>query len=172
MAVQRFLSLVSGALTQIAAIVSTAGAGDGGKIIATDETTGKLHDSFLPAGIGTDTVEITASEALSAGNFVNKWNDTGTAKVRKADATTPGKQADGFVLAAVDSAAAATVYPIGSLNNQLSALTPGTVHYLSATPGAVTASAPSTAGYIVQKLGTTHSATEMIFDPSPPVTLA
>ena len=110
-----------------------------------------------------------ASENLSAGNFINKWNDSGTAKARKADATTEGKQADGFVLVAVTIGNPVVVYSIGQINNQLSGLTVGTVYYLSTTPGGVTITAPSTPGNIVQKLGTTSSATEMVFDPYDPL---
>jgi hypothetical protein len=110
-----------------------------------------------------------ASENLSAGNFINKWNDSGTAKVRKADATTEGKQADGFVLVAVTIGNPVVVYSIGQINNQLSGLTVGTQYYLNTTPGGVTITPPATPGNIVQKLGTTSSATEMLFDPYDPV---
>ena len=81
----------SGTLTEKAAIISSAGAGDSGKIIALDAA-GRIDNSMMPVGIGTDSGAVTASENLSAGDFVNIWNSTG-AKVRKADATTAGKRA-------------------------------------------------------------------------------
>lgn len=78
---------------------------------------GKLDVTVMPTGIGADTAVIVASEALAAGDLVNIWNDGGTAKVRKADASVAGKEAHGFVLAAVSNAANATVYFEGSNNS-------------------------------------------------------
>ena len=97
MAAKKYISLVSGILTEIQALVTSAGAGDDGKLVALDSA-GKLDNSVMPVGIGADTAAITASEALAAGDLVNIWNSSGF-KVRKADATTPGKEAHGFVLA-------------------------------------------------------------------------
>jgi hypothetical protein len=74
----------------------------------------------MPTGIGADTASITASEALAAGDLVNIYDSTG-AKCRKADASTSGKEAHGFVLAAVESAASATVYFEGS-NTQVTGI--------------------------------------------------
>lgn len=172
MAVKKYLKQVSGVLTEEAPITSSAGAGDGGKIIATDEATGKLSSSFLPSGIGADTISVTASEALSDGDFVNLYSNTG-AFCRKADGSAAGKPADGFVLASVSSSGTATVYPIGTLNNHRSGMTPGARQYLSdTTPGAITATVPTTAGHVVQEIGVASSATEIIFKPGPAITLA
>lgn len=63
-----------------------------------------------PPGVVTLPATIAASESLSAGDFVNIWSDAGTPKVRKADASTSGKEAVGFVLSAVTSGSQATVY--------------------------------------------------------------
>jgi hypothetical protein len=166
----KYIKLSSGNLAEEEALVISAGAGDTGKIPALDAT-GRLDNSVMPAGIGAETKEIVASEDLSAGNFVNVYNDTGTTKCRKADAAT-NKRADGFVLAAVTATENATVYFEGT-NNQLSALTGGTPMFLSGTtPGAATATPPSTSTYIVQEIGKAISATEITFEPSKPVTLA
>src|SRR5258708_22967676 len=108
MAGDKYLYNNAGQTTEKAAIQTSAGAGDAGKIPAVDAA-GRLDTSFMPVGIAADTQAITASEALAAGDLVNVWNSTG-AKVRKADATTSGKEAHGFVLAAVSSSATATVY--------------------------------------------------------------
>lgn len=113
---------------------SSAGAGDSGKIPALDSA-GLLDSSFMPVGVGADTAPITASEALTAGDFVNIHISSGI-KVRKADATTAGKEADGFVLASVSSSATATVYFRGS-NTAVSGLTAGTEYVLSTTAGGV-----------------------------------
>jgi hypothetical protein len=146
---------------------TSVGAGDSGKLPALGAT-GKLDTSFMPTGIGADTAVITASEALAAGDLINIWNSTG-AKVRKADASTAGKEAHGFVLASVESAAAATVYFEGT-NDQVTGLTPGN-QFLSATPGLCTTTAPSGSGNVVQRVGFATSATAMNFQSQIPIVL-
>lgn len=148
--------------------VTSAGSGDAGKLVALGGD-GKIDVTAMPAGIGADTKVIVASEALAAGDFVNVWNSTG-AKVRKADASTAGKQADGYVKAAVSNGGNATVYFEGP-NTGLSGLTPGKV-FLSTTPGLSTATAPTGSGNIVQKLGTAVAADEINVEFSDPITLA
>ena len=147
---------------------TSAGAGDSGKIPQLDAA-GRLDSSFMPVGLGADTQSITASEALSAGDFVNVWNSTG-AKVRKADATTSGKEAHGFVLSSVNSSAAATVYFEGT-NTAVTGQTPGVV-FLSATAGLATATAPSGSGNVVQRIGFATSATTINFQSQLPLVLA
>lgn len=129
---------------------------------------GKLDVTVMPVGIGADTAVITASEALAAGDFVNVWNSTGS-KVRKADATTAGKHAMGFVLSAVSNGAAATVYFEGT-NTQVTGMTPGDV-FLSTTAGLATGTAPSASGNIVQPIGIATSATSINFQYNRPITL-
>ncbi len=194
MAAPRFLNLVAGRIKQVVAIISSAGAGDGEKIVATD-TTGKLHDSvmgaaetgnnvvvktksdgtldpsIMPAGIGASTVTVVASEALAAGDLVNLWNDAGTPKARKADATAEGKEAHGFVTASVLSAANATVYLEGKITG-LSGRTAGARQYMATTPGTITETPPAAAGNVVQYIGTAYSATAVAFDRDEPVTVA
>jgi hypothetical protein len=97
------------------------------------------------------------------------WNSTG-AKVRKADATTSGKEAHGFVLAAVTSGANATVYFEGT-NTQVTAQTPGPV-FLQTTAGTGGATAPSASGNVVQRLGVAVSTTAVNFEGGVPVVLA
>lgn len=166
---QKFLALVSGRLKELASLVVSAGAGDAGKIPALDGT-GKLDNSVMPVGVGSDSKAIVASEALAAGDFINIWDDAGTPKVRKADATSEGKEADGFVLAGVTLGANATVYFEGT-NTQLSTLTIGGRYYLNTTAGTVTATAPAATGNVVQYLGRAISATEISFEPSPAITV-
>jgi len=167
----KFLTNVSGVITEVQANVTSAGAGDAGKLVALDST-GKLDISAMPVGIGAETDIVTASEALSAGDFVNLWNSTGI-KARKADASTSGKQAHGFVLSAVSASASATVFRVSQNNTQLTGMTPGAVQYLSnATPGGHMETCPSATGQTVQVLGIAKSATELIFAPGPAITLA
>jgi hypothetical protein len=89
-----------------------------------------------------------------------------------ADATTAGKEAHGFVLTSAGSAASVTVYPEQAVISGLSGLTPGQRRFLSTTAGTNTATAPSTAGQVVQDIGFAISATEILFNPRQPVTLA
>lgn len=197
MAAHKFIKISSGALAEEAAVATSAGAGDDGKIPALNgsgvldasivnskttsagagdsgkipalDATGKLSTTFLPSGIAADVAIVPASEALAAGDLVNLYDATG-AKCRKADASTAGKEAHGFVLAAVDNEANATVYFEGS-NDQVSGMTPGRL-FLSATPGLATSTAPSASGNIVQRVGFATAATSMNFQAQTPVTLA
>lgn len=165
----KYLGLnASGIPTEVEGLVTSAGAGDAGKIPALD-TDGRLNSSVMPTGVGASTITVASSENLAAGDLVNLWNDSGTIKARKADASTAsaGKRAHGFVLAAVTSPANATVY-IGqaSINSGVSGLTVGSEYFLSGgTAGLVTATAPTTAGHLVQSVGVARSATELVFNP-------
>lgn len=169
MAGDKYLYNNAGTITEKVSNQASAGAADAGKIVALDST-GRIDNTMMPTGIGADTANITTSEALAAGDLVNVWNSTG-AKVRKADASTAGKEAHGFVLAAASSGATATVYFEGT-DTQVTGLTPG-VQYLSATtPGAATATAPSGTGQVVQRVGFATAATALNFQSQPPVVLA
>ncbi len=167
----KYLFNNGGTLTEKAAIQASAGAGDAGKIPALD-TAGRLDNSMMPVGIGADTQILPASENLAAGDFVNIWTDTGVAKVRKADASTSGKEADGFVLSAVTSGNNATVYFEGT-NTQMTGLTPGGAYFLSAsTPGGVASAAPSGSGNVIQKVGKATSTTAINVEMAEPIVLA
>lgn len=170
-----FLDIVNGVLKQIRAITSSAGSEDAGKIIATDET-GRIDDSLLPVGVGDDAKEMTAGEALAAGDFVNVYYDSGETevRVRKADASAAnaGKRAHGFVLEGASTGEDVKVYFEGT-NTQLTGLAPGVPYYLSGTSaGDATDTPPSTAEHTVQNLGVSLSATEISFEPASPVVLA
>ena len=151
----------NGRYKQNEGLVTSAGAGDAGKIPALDAA-GKLDVSLLPSGIGAATVTVVSSENLAAGDLVNLYNNTGTINARLADANN-NRRAHGYVLAAVTSPANATVY-YGDVNNQKSGLTVGAEYFLSETPGAVVTPAPTTAGSIVQRIGVAQSATELVVD--------
>ncbi len=170
MAADKYLYNNAGVLTEKSATQSSAGAADAGKIPALDDS-GRLANSMMPVGIGADTAAITASENLAAGDFVNIYNDTGTAKVRKADASTAGKYAHGFVLDAVTSGNPATVYFEGP-NTQVSGVTPGEVFLSATTPGGFTSAAPTGAGKVVQKIGVATAATNINFEWLQPIVLA
>lgn len=147
---------------------TSAGAGDADKLVALDAS-GRIDSTMMPVGIGADTKSITTSEALAAGDLVNIHNSSG-AKARKADATTAGKEAHGFVLSAYGSAVAATVYFEGT-NTAVTGLTPG-VQFLAVTAGLSDETPPSAAGNVVQRVGLAVSATELNFEGGVPIVLA
>lgn len=168
MAANSYVDVVAGTATVKTAITTSAGAGDAAKIPALDGA-GRLDASFMPVGMGADTQVVTTSEALSAGNWVNVYNNAAAFAVRKADATTPGKEANGFVLAAFGSAASATVYFEGT-NTAVTGQTAGKV-YLSTTAGAGTATSPTTVGQVSQLIGWATSATTVNFNSGPAYSL-
>lgn len=168
MPAKKYISNNAGTLTEVAATVTSAGAGDDGKIPALDSS-GRLDSSMMPVGITADTAAVATSETLAAGDLVNIWNSTG-AKVRKADATVAGKEAHGFVLAAFTHPTTATVYFDGT-NTGVTGLTPGP-QFLATTAGGATLTAPSGVGNVVQRVGFATAATALNFQSQTPITLA
>lgn len=168
---EKYLKNNGGVLTETEATQTSSGAGDAGKIPALDSA-GRIDSTMMPVGIGADIASIVASENLAAGDIVDIYDNAGTPNVRKADGSTAGKYATGFVLAAVTSGSNAMVYFEGQ-NNQLTGLTPGARMFLSATtPGAVTAAAPTGVGQVVQYVGRAINATTIAFEPAQPIVLA
>lgn len=159
----------TGGAAEKEAIQSSAGAGDAGKIPALDAT-GKFDTSMMPTGIGADTASVITSESLAAGDWVNIYDNASVATARKSDATTAGKEVWGFVLEAVTSPNAATVYFEGN-NDQVTGQTPGEV-WMSTTPGAGVATPPTASGNRVQSLGVATSATNVNFERNKAITLA
>ncbi len=168
---QKYVTHSSGRLIETEATTQSTGTAEGGSIVALEDN-GKLHTSVMPVGVGPDTVSLETSEIISAGDFVNIFDDAGTTKVRKADAGT-NKAADGFMLAATQSAETGLVY-LGRFNNQLGDLTGGTKYYLSdTTPGAVTNTPPTNGtGKISQFLGRATNHTTLIVEINRPIELA
>lgn len=165
MAGNKYLANNAGKMKEVAAVQSSAGAGDAGKIPALDST-GLLDLTMMPTGVAAEVFTAVTSENLTAGDFVNWYSNSGTLTVRKADATTNAKPANGFVLANVTSPASATVYLISNRNTALSGLTVGQDYWLATTAGQITATAPSASGNIVQLLGTAISTTVLPFTKS------
>jgi hypothetical protein len=168
MAAQKFLTNNAGRVTEAQALSVSSGAGDVDKLVALDAT-GKIPSGFLPS-TSAPNQSVVSSENLSAGNVVNVYNNAGTLNVRKADNAAAGKEANGFVLAGVTSPAAGTVTFVGGVITGLSSLTPGARYYLGVA-GAVTATAPTASGAIVQCVGIALSATTLLFNPEDPITL-
>jgi len=154
----KYIELLNGKLATKEGKVVSTGVSDAGTIVALDST-GKLDVSVLPVGVGPDVKSAVTSEDLTAGDYVNFWNDAGTEKVRLADKSN-GRDAHGFVKAAFLTGATATVYFEGP-NDNLSSLTPGSRYYLDVA-GAVTAT-PAATG-IHQFLGIAVSPTAINTD--------
>jgi len=171
MNVGKFLDLVAGIPTQINAILHSAGAADADKIIKLDET-GKLSNTVMPVGIVADTEAVLASESLTTGDLVQIWDDAGTAKVRRADATALNKFSTvGFILNNFALGETALVYFDGRITG-LTGLTIGERYYTSETPGQVTNVAPATPEALVQAVGRALTATSLTFEKSIGIVLA
>lgn len=155
----------NGDFKEIEVTVISTGSGDAGKPVGLD-VDGFLHMSVFPADFGPAPNTGTVSEALSDGDFVNVWDDSGVTSVRKADAST-GKPADGFILASYIVGATALVYGKGR-NSHRTGLTGGVRQFLStSTPGGVQTTAPTASGHIVQDLGKSYGTTVIDFQKGP-----
>lgn len=154
MADGKFTTIENGREVRKQAIDQSTGAGDANRILRTDST-GKIHSSFLP---DQDVQTIVAGEDLDAGDFVNIYDNSGVANVRKAD-NSNNRPAHGYVTSAVTSGQNATVFRENT-NASLSGLTIGARYYLG-TAGDVTATPTEAANTLHQFLGVAHSATEL-----------
>lgn len=173
MPIQRFISLVNGIKTAITAVDRSTGVADGGKIVATDPTTGKLDMSLMPSGLGAETDTVVADvDGLTAGDMVNLYSNGGTMTARRADATAEGKPAMGFVVADVNAANNAVVHRANQTVTGLTGLVVGNEYYLATTAGLITDTAPSANGNSVQSVGIAMSTTSLAFNPKEPITLA
>lgn len=167
MAAKKYIELSTGQLAEKQATIVSAGAGNEGDLVALDAS-GKLSLTVMPVGIGPDTAAITAVGAISAGDLVNVYDDSGPV-CRKADASN-ARKAHGFCLDAFLDTETALVYFEGVITG-LSGLTPGVPMYLG-TVGAATDTPASTATHLSQEIGTAISATEISFEPQRAITLA
>lgn len=110
-----------------------------------------------------------ADEDITGPALVDVFDDAGTDKVRNAIADSSDYEAVGFVTGTYTTGQMVRVQTLGNLTG-LSALTTGTYYYLSdATPGAITATAPTTSGNVVQNVGRAVSPTALSFKPIPGV---
>ena len=168
MATKKYL-IVGGStgVTQESTVDTSAGAGDSGKIPSLNSS-GKLDSTFMPTGFGSDTLSLTAGEALSAGDLIYI---NGSGQMLKADADSASKAAVGFVLASVSNGASGTAYFGSGLVTGLTGLTAGSVYFLSQTAGAITTTAPTGTNVIQQQVGYATSATTLYFEPQPAILL-
>lgn len=167
MAAPRYLNVVSGVPTQVAASESSAA-----EVIVSTNAAGVIDTSFLPPGVGVEVITLTASEALAAGALVNVYNNSGTPNCRNANATASGKEAHGYVIASVSSSGTATVYLTGRIPALAASVANAGDIYLSTTAGQATLTPPSTAGNVVQQVGFAYSTTQAQFNPGQVFVLA
>jgi len=130
-----------------------------GQIPALDATTGLLALSMMPTGIGPDldTSGICGASALTAGMYINIYNNAGVKTIRPADNTDNTKPAHGFVISGFTVGQTVMVYLPGAANTVIPvgsyvAADVGKPIYL-ATSGATTLTRPSTTGNLDQQLG-------------------
>lgn len=153
-----YLSFINGRIKRVLALMASTGVTDANKIVMTGND-GYLHPSIMPPGARERAVMV-ASEALAGGDFVNFFDDTGTIKMRKADATAPGKEANGFVLQSATLGQSIDVYTDG-YNTSLIGLTVGATYYLDTVAGGITATPLTADGNVSQSVGIATSATEL-----------
>jgi len=158
MAGNKYLDLTTGLVTEKASNNSSAGAGDANKIVSLNSS-GLIDNTMLPSS---SAVTMTASENLAAGDLINIHDSSG-AKVRKADASAESTRAHGFVIGAITSGSPGTVNLGFGINTGVSGLTIGANYFLSETSGAITVTAPTTSGAIVQGVGVAKAAAELLF---------
>ena len=140
------------ALDEAVPITSSAGAEDAGKIVATGPD-GQIDPTLLASVAASDPGrEMTAFEALSAGDFVNVFIDAGNKATR----------AHGYVKESAEGGETVTFYHCG-INGGLTGLAAGATLFLSdATPGKASATVPAATGHIAQSVGVALSATEIL----------
>lgn len=152
----KYMTLENGKRKLEEAADSSAGAANAGDIVALNSA-GQIDASMLPT-TGTKSIEV--GEAVSAGDFVEIYDDGGTTKIRPAD-NSNGREANGYVKDAGAVAASVNVFFDGG-NTSLSGLTPGARYYLG-TAGDVTDTPldPASETGIHQFLGVASSSTEL-----------
>jgi hypothetical protein len=159
----------AGDTIEVIPVVVSAGVADAGKNPALNAQ-GTLDITVLPAGVGAQTKVAIGSEALTAGDWINIYDNAGTPNIRKANATDATKPVNGFVLANFASGASVTAY-LSGINNQRTGMAIGARYYASAaTPGSIVlgASAPNATGNLLQYVGTPVSPTEIPFEGTDP----
>lgn len=142
-------------------LIPTISQGDVGTAAVFTAAMNKIQTLLLTVGNTAPGATILASEALTAGDFVNVFNNFGAFNVRRATAGVSTKQATGYVLANVAVNGAAIVYFQG-VNNMVTGQVSGDV-YLQAALGQAGVTPPSASGNIVQNIGVATSSTSIIF---------
>lgn len=126
---------------------SSAGVADAGKIVALNAS-GQIDNTMLPSSSLDSAI---ASEAISAGDAVNVWDNVGTRNVRKAD-NTNGRRCDGFAATSAAASASCTFDTDGG-RTAVTGVVLASTYYLGAA-GAIVTTPTTTVGHQLQKVGT------------------
>jgi hypothetical protein len=166
MVADKFVDInAAGRIRERTPIDTSTGAADAGKLVKL-AANGKFSTTVIP---GINVTDIIAFEALSANDAIHIFDDAGVGKMRKANAAT-GLQAHGFVPAAVGAGISGRAQLDDQVLSGFVGLTIGAQYFLSdVTAGAITATPPTTSGYLLQSVGVARSATELAIDISEPI---
>jgi hypothetical protein len=160
MPVPKYLKLSGNKKIEGSAVNISTGVAEADSIVATGAD-GKIDESLLPPGVGDEKNIKTASEALAALDFVNVFDDAGTEKIRKADASAFSTRANGYVTDNYNLGDLAAFYGEGTISG-FTGLTIGAPVFLDdVTPGGITQTPPTATGAIWQQIGVAISATEI-----------
>jgi hypothetical protein len=172
MAIPKFLKQVSGVITEVIVGIKDF-AGTGNNVVVTGDD-GYISSTLFPAGLGADIVVLmTASGALVAGDLVNVFDSgSNVPKVRKADATTAGMEAHGFVDAAYSADATNVKVYFEGNNTQNSTTFSVGKQYLSTVAGKTQAAAPTGSSQVVQIVGYATSTSSLNFQSTIPFILS
>lgn len=110
------------------------------------------------------------SDAVTAGDFVNVWDNGGLFFVRPAIANVDGKEAHGFVRESGAAGDIVTIYTDG-YNDLLTGLAPGTNFLSPSVAGKATRDVPQNAGEFVQQIGAAVNENTIHFNPTSRVLL-
>src|SRR6185369_10459905 len=138
----------------------------GARSIAAGDLTQAVQHRFDPGAIPeTNESTVEAAENLAVNDLVYFYNDAGTRKAAKADATDATKPAQAFVIEAATTGNPVRTFLSGNKMTGLSGKTPGANEYLSTTPGLMSESVVTADGNLNQKIGTAIDATTVDFNP-------
>ena len=149
---EKFIQMTTGGNFTEKRGVQAGGSSNANKIAALDSA-GKIANTMLPDGIGQDTIVVQASEALSAGQFVNIWKSGSDTRVRRASATSAITRADGFIKEDVASGSDATIFISGINTDVGGSINEGDKVFLGTNPGEGRSIPPTSANNIAQYLG-------------------
>jgi hypothetical protein len=158
MAGNKFLYNNAGQVTEQRGIQITTGVSNAGALVSLNSA-GLIDSTMLTAVSALPTQSAAATSAITAGMLTNLYSNAGVLSVRPADSTVAGSEANSYATANIASGATGTVN-VGE--GSLSGLTLGSKYYLG-TAGALTVTAPSAAGNVVQPVGIALSATSLDF---------
>ena len=152
-----FLTLTSGIKTLVSSI--SAFTGNANEIISTNAS-GVINPDLLPPGVAGAQVTALSDGALTAGMFVNLYDNSGSLDARPAD-DAAGIFANGFVLDSVADDTSVTVYLQGT-NTAVAGLVPGDEYFI-ATAGGLDQTPNVVNGAVIQIVGPALSATSIYF---------